>query len=589
MKKGRNALTAVILCALLTFLSVITCMAEDPSISEKENNNTWDTANSIIPGVPVTGSLDSLEDVDCYRFAVASAGYVDLQFAHEEAEASAWEILLYRVGSGVERVASFESEGGNTEVLSWRTGIDEGVYILWISPGFDSSSDIVGRIYQFSIRFTEDAYWESAGSSSPSEAKHMAFGAVYGGTITDYGDQDYFKLTVPQDGYLELLFEHDLTASARWTVTLYRGETDLEKVYAWESSGQETSSRTMKIAADSGTYYVKISPGTVLYSGIYNKIYRLSAQFTANEHWENTWNQSFVNARTVQIGEWYGGNLSSAADLDYFVLHIERTARVRLYMDSPDAEGGWRISLCRFDKEMQALVTHTVTHDENRSGEVWCRIEPGVYYILIENLTHGNTDICGVDYSFCIEGDLPFEDVPACAWYRPYVEYVTAKGLFLGTGGDNFSPETSMTRAMFVQLFANLDGVSLDQYEEQPFTDVEMTSWYGPAIAWASEYRLVLGTSPDTFEPNAEITREQMCQLLVNYIDYAGIHLNTSGVYKSFADADTISDWARNAVEICVRAGLISGKGDGRLDPLGKASRAEVATLLTNFCERTAS
>ena len=80
-----------------------------------------------------------------------------------------------------------------------------------------------------------------------------------------------------------------------------------------------------------------------------------------------------------------------------------------------------------------------------------------------------------------------------------------------------------------------------------------------------------------------------MCQLLVNYIDYAGIHLNTSGVYKSFADADTISDWARNAVEICVRAGLISGKGDGRLDPLGKASRAEVATLLTNFCERTAS
>ena len=74
MKKGRNALTAVILCALLTFLSVITCMAEDPSISEKENNNTWDTANSIIPGVPVTGSLDSLEDVDCYRFAVCPRG-----------------------------------------------------------------------------------------------------------------------------------------------------------------------------------------------------------------------------------------------------------------------------------------------------------------------------------------------------------------------------------------------------------------------------------------------------------------------------------------------------------------------------------
>ena len=179
---------------------------------------------------------------------------------------------------------------------------------------------------------------------------------------------------------------------------------------------------------------------------------------------------------------------------------------------------------------------------------------------------------------------FPFTDVDADSWYYTYVKYVYEHNLFKGTSDDTFSPTMVMTRAMFVQLFANLDGVDLSEYTETKFKDVDMGSWYGPAVAWAEMNKVVNGTSETTFEPDKEITREQMCVLLVNYAEYADIDLTVEEPKETiFPDADKISGWAEEAVEICAAAGIINGKGDGSVDPQGTASRAEVATLMTNF------
>ena len=180
---------------------------------------------------------------------------------------------------------------------------------------------------------------------------------------------------------------------------------------------------------------------------------------------------------------------------------------------------------------------------------------------------------------------LPFVDVDEDAWYYEYVEYVYKNNLFLGTSDTTFEPGTVMTRAMFVRLLANYEGVDFTQYEdaELPFTDVEMDSWYGTAVAWAYENNVVLGTSETTFNPGDEITREQMCLMLVNYMEHKEITLDVSDEEVSFTDADQIADWAKEAVEFCAGAGLVQGPGDGTFNPKGTASRAEVATLITNF------
>ncbi len=179
---------------------------------------------------------------------------------------------------------------------------------------------------------------------------------------------------------------------------------------------------------------------------------------------------------------------------------------------------------------------------------------------------------------------MPFKDVSEEDWYYTYVEYVYQNGMFSGTSDTTFEPLTEMTRAMFVRLFANLDSVDLTKYTETKFTDVDMSAWYGSAVAWAEANKVVNGTSETTFEPDQNITREQMCVLLVNYAAYAGIDLTLDTPKDTaFTDADEVSSWAKDAVIICAAAGIINGKGDGRFDPQGTATRSEVAALCTNF------
>lgn len=183
--------------------------------------------------------------------------------------------------------------------------------------------------------------------------------------------------------------------------------------------------------------------------------------------------------------------------------------------------------------------------------------------------------------------EIPFTDVPENQWYCEYVAYAYHNGLFNGTSSTTFSPDMAMTRAMFVQLFANLDGEDLSVYTSSPFEDTEISAWYGKAVAWASACNLVKGVDGKNFAPELPITREQMCLLIINYANYAGIGIHENNKDVNFSDSADISEWAESAVIQCARAGFISGKGDGSFDPQGTATRAEVATLLTNFCRLT--
>ena len=88
-----------------------------------------------------------------------------------------------------------------------------------------------------------------------------------------------------------------------------------------------------------------------------------------------------------------------------------------------------------------------------------------------------------------------------------------------------------------------------------------------------------------SFTPDAPVTREQLCTVLVRYLDYAGLMLGETSAPGHFADADTISPWAADAVESALKAGLLTGKPGDLIDPHGEASRAEIATVLQRFVE----
>ena len=177
-----------------------------------------------------------------------------------------------------------------------------------------------------------------------------------------------------------------------------------------------------------------------------------------------------------------------------------------------------------------------------------------------------------------------FVDVNPKEWYHPYVDYAVTHGLFGGTSANTFEPETAMTRAMLVTV--------LWRYEGQPkgyqntFVDVNAKSgsWYIDAVAWAAANNIVGGIGDGKFDPDGEITREQMATILFRYANWKGIDTSKRGDLNAFPDGSKVESWAKEAVQWTVAEKIIGGS-DGKLLPQGSATRAQVATILMRFIE----
>jgi hypothetical protein len=141
-----------------------------------------------------------------------------------------------------------------------------------------------------------------------------------------------------------------------------------------------------------------------------------------------------------------------------------------------------------------------------------------------------------------------------------------------------------MTRAMFVQVLANLEGVDLSSYRGSTgtFGDTASTAWYFGAVEWAAGQGLAGGVGGGNFAPGRPITREEMAILLNRYIVSRGISL-PQGATPPFSDSDSISAWALDGVIAMQAAGIITGHPDGRFAPQNTATRAEVATIFARL------
>lgn len=180
-----------------------------------------------------------------------------------------------------------------------------------------------------------------------------------------------------------------------------------------------------------------------------------------------------------------------------------------------------------------------------------------------------------------------FADVASDAWYYEAVSFVIARGLFSGTGIDTFEPDRTMTRAMFVTVLARLSGADLSTFNAPAFSDTQGGAWYASAVAWAASSGIVDGLGDGRFGPDEEITREQMCALLMRYAAKSGIQLMGEGNTAVFNDEGTISDWSLENVNTARKAGLIEGKADNCFDPQGVLTRAEAATIFMRFMQNT--
>ncbi|MBQ8697080.1 MAG: S-layer homology domain-containing protein, partial [Clostridia bacterium] len=89
------------------------------------------------------------------------------------------------------------------------------------------------------------------------------------------------------------------------------------------------------------------------------------------------------------------------------------------------------------------------------------------------------------------------------------------------------------------------------------------------------------------FDPNGDLTREQLATILYRYCATVGVDNSASTSLAAFPDAGKVSPWAKDAFLWAVERDIIGGNmigGKAHLDPAGKATRAQVATMLMRFC-----
>ncbi len=171
-------------------------------------------------------------------------------------------------------------------------------------------------------------------------------------------------------------------------------------------------------------------------------------------------------------------------------------------------------------------------------------------------------------------------------WAHDYITSVTQLGLFSGTSETRFSPDMTMSRAMFVTVLGRLEDIDPDAHTQPAMSDVPADTYFAPYVAWATETGIVNGISSTEFAPNAPVTREQMAKIIALYAEKMGYILKSvDNAPESFADADNISEWAVPCVETLCTSGILNGapNADGSVSflPGSTATRAEAAAV---FC-----
>ncbi len=179
----------------------------------------------------------------------------------------------------------------------------------------------------------------------------------------------------------------------------------------------------------------------------------------------------------------------------------------------------------------------------------------------------------------CVLATLKLDDVKAGHWYKDAVEYVYHAGIMEGTSKTAFGADKVVTRATVITALWNMAGKPTT-YNSIRFSDVAAGQSYTEAVRWAAGYGITTGNGDGNFDPNGEVTREQLATFLYRFAKYMNLNTTVNADIAGYADAASVSSYAADALKWANGAGVINGKSGKVLDPTGDATRAELAKML---------
>ena len=425
----------------------------------------------------------------------------------------------------------------------------------------------------------------------------------YSDNISDAKDLDYFRFTLPNAGTVDVTFTRKnlVDKNEYWGIEIYNEKA--EQICYYSIDGLSASSTTYTIGLDRGTYYIRIHGGDFPSNYSYRFVtdtYTFCVNFkTAN--CEHELNEKPADATSIAPNTSYVGSINRPQDLDYYKVMLSQAGILDLTFNRKNLENAdeyWQIII--YNDQAKQLCSFSI-HGLTKSSTFHTnRLGRGTYYIKISggDLSSNYSYRYVTDsYSFmlsmqCAGGSScpshQFTDVPKSGnWAHAGIDFVLKRGLFAGTSKTKFSPNSPMTRAMLVTVLWRLDGKPSPRYGNS-FSDVKNGQWYTNAIRWASEKNIVSGVGGSKFNPNGNITREQMAAILFRYAKFKGYDVSDRGNLNGFPDVSKVSAYAKEALSWANVNGLITGttlNGTTVLNPRGNATRAQVASILMRYVQ----
>ncbi len=172
-----------------------------------------------------------------------------------------------------------------------------------------------------------------------------------------------------------------------------------------------------------------------------------------------------------------------------------------------------------------------------------------------------------------------FDDISGGEYYYEAVEYALNKGIMTGTGNNQFSPDSTISKAQLICMLWNLS----NQPSASPLEELSGT-WYQGAASWGRES----GVYPyEIGELTKPLTRGEIGEMLYLYAKNRNFDTSEHSELQQFSDAVLLNESQREAVSWLVEENILGGYPDGTLGVEKSATRGECAALLHRFCEVT--
>lgn len=173
-----------------------------------------------------------------------------------------------------------------------------------------------------------------------------------------------------------------------------------------------------------------------------------------------------------------------------------------------------------------------------------------------------------------------FKDVSENDWYYDAVYELYDRGIISGKSEETFAPDDSITREEIVKMLAVMENLTLTD-SNAVFADVKAGDWFYPYVNAAAKCGIVNGIGEGVFGTGQNVTRQDIAVMLYNIAKAKGV--TTEATEITFADADVISDYAKDAVLMLSELKVINGYEDLSFRPQNFVTRAEAAKLIREF------